>query len=105
MTVTSVTAYRADDGTLFPTEEDAAIHNDWLEVGRVLKSRHGSIGAKLATGDSKNARALFKITREVVMARNAASNATSTEKHADTVEVGVDTKADPEIEQPAPEAK
>lgn len=73
MTVTSVTAYRADDGTLFPTEEDAAIHNDWLEVSRVLKSRHGFLGAKLATADSKNAQALFKITREVVMSRHAES--------------------------------
>lgn len=102
MTVTQVTAYRADDGTLFPTEEDAAIHNDWIEVSRVLKSRYGFVGAKLATADSKNAQSVFKITREVVMARNAASNTTSTEKHADTVEKKLDTEA---IEQPAPEAK
>jgi hypothetical protein len=89
MTVTQVAAYRAEDGTLFPTEEDALIHNDWIEVGRVLKSRYGSIGAKLAIADSKNVRALFKITREVVMARSTGS----ADKQAGAVEIRVDSEA------------
>ena len=96
MTVTQVTAFRAKDGKLFETRDEADRHSDFVQVCDIYKTRHKETICSTVDPKATSLRRVFAITRELMLHRqviHAASNATSADKQACTVEKKLDTEA------------
>lgn len=95
MCASQVTAFRAKDGTLFETRDEADKHDDFVQVCDIYETCYpGSIGTNSPNGSITVTR-VFAITRELMLHRQiikAASDTTESDKQASTLRTKIDPR-------------